>query len=161
MSPPGRAHKGTSLCLYITFFFSFLGSLSKARDRTCILLDTSRVLNPLSHKGNSFIIFLFTATLAAYESSQARGLIGAAAASHSPSNARSELHLPPCLWQHRIPKPLSKTRDQTRILMNTNQVLNPLSHSGNSCCSSRYLNSPWKGQCEMVSAVWLLLGACP
>ena len=27
--------------------------LSKARDQTCILLDTSYILNPLSHNGNS------------------------------------------------------------------------------------------------------------
>ena len=41
--------------------------------------------------------FVFTAPLAAYRNSQARGRIGAAAAalyhSHSHSNARSELHL--------------------------------------------------------------------
>ena len=30
--------------------------MSKARDRTHILMDTSRVLNPLSHKGNSKIL---------------------------------------------------------------------------------------------------------
>ena len=29
-----------------------LSSLSEARDRTCILMDTSHVLNPLSHNGN-------------------------------------------------------------------------------------------------------------
>ena len=32
--------------------------------------------------------------------------------------------------------PLSETRDQTRILMDPRQVLNPLSHSGNSPCRS-------------------------
>ena len=31
-----------------------------------------------------------------------------------------------------IINPLNKTRDQTRILMDTSQVLNPLSHNGNS-----------------------------
>ena len=30
-----------------------LNQLSEARDRTCILKDTIRVLNPLSHNGNS------------------------------------------------------------------------------------------------------------
>ena len=30
-----------------------LNLLSKARDRTCDLMDTSRILNPLSHNGNS------------------------------------------------------------------------------------------------------------
>ena len=33
--------------------------LSKARDETCILMDTSQVLNPLSHNGNSKEQFLF------------------------------------------------------------------------------------------------------
>ena len=60
----------------------------------------------LSHIGNSnylfmyvcmyvFMYFLFRATPTTYESSQARGLIGAAAAGlhHSNSNAGSELHL--------------------------------------------------------------------
>ena len=31
---------------------------SKARDQTHILMDTSRVLNPLSHNGNSRFLFL-------------------------------------------------------------------------------------------------------
>ena len=30
-----------------------LNPLSKSRDWTCILMDTSRVLNPLGHNGNS------------------------------------------------------------------------------------------------------------
>ena len=30
-----------------------LNPLSKARDRTCILMDTSRMLNPLSHNRNA------------------------------------------------------------------------------------------------------------
>ena len=34
--------------------------------------------------------------------------------------------------QHRILNPLSKDRDRTRVLMDTSQVLNPLSHNGNS-----------------------------
>ena len=33
-----------------------LNPLSKTRDRTCILTDTSRVLNPLNHNGNSRIL---------------------------------------------------------------------------------------------------------
>ena len=36
------------------------------------------------------------------------------------------------LWQCWILNPLSEVRDQTRILMDTSQILNPLSHSGNS-----------------------------
>ena len=35
-------------------------------------------------------------------------------------------------WQHWILKPLSRARYQTHILMDTIQVLNPLSHNGNS-----------------------------
>ena len=31
--------------------------LSKAKDGTCILMDTSRFRNPLSNNGNSFICF--------------------------------------------------------------------------------------------------------
>ena len=30
-----------------------LNPLSKARDQTCILMDTSQIFNPLSHNGNS------------------------------------------------------------------------------------------------------------
>ena len=34
--------------------------LSKARDQTRILMDTSQILNPLSHKGNYFfLLFIF------------------------------------------------------------------------------------------------------
>ena len=36
-----------------------LNTLSEARDWTCILMDTSQVLNPLSHNGNSQTILLF------------------------------------------------------------------------------------------------------
>ena len=36
------------------------------------------------------------------------------------------------LWQFQILNPLSEARDQTLILMDTSQVLNPLTHSGNS-----------------------------
>ena len=34
---------------------SSFNPLSEARDGTCILMDTSQVLNPLSHNGNSLI----------------------------------------------------------------------------------------------------------
>ena len=36
------------------------------------------------------------------------------------------------LWQWQILNSLMKARDETRILMDTSQVLNPLSYSGNS-----------------------------
>ena len=35
-------------------------------------------------------------------------------------------------WQHWILNPLSETRDQTHILMDTSRILNLLSHNGNS-----------------------------
>ena len=34
-------------------------------------------------------------------------------------------------WQHWILNPLSRARDQTQVLMDTSQVGNPMSHSGN------------------------------
>jgi len=36
-----------------------------------------------------------------------------------------------CSWQHWILNPLIEARDGTHILMDTSQVLNPLSHNGN------------------------------
>lgn len=62
-----------------------------------------------------------------YGGSEARGQIGAVAASlhHSHSNARSEPHLQPtpqltAMWQCQILNPLSEARVQTCILMDTN-----------------------------------------
>ena len=55
-----------------------LNPLSEARDRTPNLMVPSRVHSPLSHDGNCY---LFRATPEAYGSSQARGQIGATAAS--------------------------------------------------------------------------------
>ena len=63
----------------------------------------------------------FMAAPAAYGSSQARVWIGAAAARPTPQPR-----------QHQILNPLSKVRDRTYILLDTSQVLNPLSHNGNS-----------------------------
>ena len=81
-----------------------------------------------------FFFFFFRAAPAAYGSSQARGPVGATAASlhHSYNNARSELHLPPTPqltdpyptsqqpWI--ILNPLSEARDQTHILIDTGQI---------------------------------------
>ena len=65
-------------------------------------------------------------TLAAYGSSQAMGRIKAIAAGlcHSHSNAGSEPHLQPILQLQQcwILNPLSKARNLTSILMDTNQV---------------------------------------
>ena len=36
-----------------------LNPLSKARDQTCVLMDTSWVLNPQSQNGNSLILVLY------------------------------------------------------------------------------------------------------
>ena len=35
-----------------------LNPVSEAKDQTCTLMDTSRVLNLLSHNGNSLFVFL-------------------------------------------------------------------------------------------------------
>ena len=48
--------------------------------------------------------------------------------------AESELCLRPQLQQCQILNPLREARDQTRILMDTRQVCNPLSHNGNAYC---------------------------
>ena len=61
--------------------------------------------------GGFFVFFFFKATPMAYGRSQAGGRTGAAAASLHHSS-----------WQHRILNPLSEARDQTHILMDTNQV---------------------------------------
>ena len=57
-----------------------------------------------------FVFCLFRAVPTAYGGSQAKGQIGAAAAS-----------LPHSSQHHRILNPLSKARDRTRILMDTSQ----------------------------------------
>ena len=67
-----------------------------------------------------FIFLLFRAILAAYESSQARGWIRAAAAGLHPTIAKPDS------------QPMSETRGQTCVLMDTSGVLNLLSHSRNS-----------------------------
>ena len=61
-----------------------------------------------------FFWLFFRATLAAYGGSQARGLIGATAASlcHSHSNARSELCLWPTLQLPATPDPQPTEQDQ-------------------------------------------------
>ena len=70
------------------------------------------------------ILLLFRATPAAYGSSQARGRIGAAAASLCHSNAGSEpvWNLHHSSWQCWIPNPLSKARDRIHILLDINQT---------------------------------------
>ena len=82
-----------------------------------------------------FIIFLlFRTTPTAYGSCQARGRIGAIAASlyHSHSNMESKPCLQPTPQLTEMPlNPLSKAKDWTCILMDT-QILLSLSHDRNS-----------------------------
>ena len=87
-----------------------------------------------------FYCFLFMVILAAYGSSWASGPIGAIAASlhhsqsHSHSNARSKLHLPPTLQLEATSDPslTGEARGGTYILVDTSRVCHPLSHNGNS-----------------------------
>ena len=113
-----------------------LNPLREVRGHTHILKDTSRILNPLSHNGNSvfyFILFfyLFRAVPAAFGGFQTRGPVGTIA-------SKSELQLlayatatatrnPSCichhsLWQHWILNPMSETREQTCVFMNASWV---------------------------------------
>ena len=83
-----------------------------------------------------FFFFCFIwATLTPYRSSQARGWIGAAAANLTAATAKPDLshicNLSCSLWQPLILKTLREARDQTCILMDISQVINPLSHNGN------------------------------
>ena len=79
--------------------------------------------------GVFFFSCLFRAAPMAYASSQARGRIGAAAASlsHSHNNTRSQPSLQPTLLAMLDPCPGSSAGDQTCILMDASQVLNLLS----------------------------------
>ena len=102
--------------------------LSEVRDQTCTLMDTSQVLNPLSHNGNStcggflgfflffcFCLFAFSRTnLMAYGGTQGRGRIGAVAAGlhQSHSNARWELCLRPTPQLTATPDPSPNERGQ-------------------------------------------------
>ena len=98
----------------------------------CVLCNISLLLiyliyNSLDSLDLFFFFFffcLFRATHTAYGGgSQARGIIGAAAASlhHSHSNMGSEPHLWPT-WQYQILNPLSEARDQTSNLMVPSQI---------------------------------------
>ena len=73
-----------------------------------------------------FIFLIFRATLAAYGSSQARGLIGAAAWVTTTATAMPDLswvcNLHLSSRQCRILNPLSEVRDQTHVLMDTSWV---------------------------------------
>ena len=74
-----------------------------------------------------FFFSFFRAAPVAYGSSQSRGWIGAAAASLCHSHSIAVGSEPPLQ-----PTPQPEARDQTYIFMDTSQVLNLMSHSGNS-----------------------------
>ena len=60
------------------------------------------------------------------------------------------------LWQRWILNPLSGARARTRILMDTSQVLNPLSHNGNSECHFYVPDGDTKAQGENSLAQCLI-----
>ena len=80
----------------------------------------------MSYLKDGCLSFFFRAVLVAYGGSQARGQIGAMAASlrHRRSNTGSKLPLwpTPQLTAVLDPGPLSEARDQTRILMDTSRI---------------------------------------
>ena len=94
-----------------------------------------------------FFFFLFRAAPAAYRSSWARGQIGVVA--YVTATATLDLshicELHGSLGQHRIFNLRGEARDGTHILKETNQVLNLLSHSGNSY-QSRTLDPSSQGK---------------
>ena len=83
-----------------------------------------------------FVLFCFKAAHAGYGSSQARGGIGAIAAGLYTATTRWDPSHDCDLYhrsrQHWILNPLSKAKDGTHIFMDISQVLNSLSHNGNS-----------------------------
>ena len=78
-----------------------------------------------------FLCLLFRAAPMTYGTSQVRGRIGAQLSAYTTARSEPRLWPTPQLWQ-RILNPVNEARNQTRILMVTSQVHNPLSHKGNS-----------------------------
>ena len=111
----------------------------------CKLMDEYISTNQYRY---AFHLFFFRATPVRYRSSWARGQIGAAAASLRHSNSNDTIcdlwHSSQQCW---ILNPLKKTRDQICIIIDTSQVLNLLSHNGNSSFSFciYYKQSPCLG----------------
>ena len=91
------------------------------------------------------VVLLFRAAAVAYGGFQARGSIRAIAAGLRHSHARSNLHLrsTPQLPARRILNPLREARDGTCILLDTTQILNPLSHNRNSPSILFLMTSLW------------------
>ena len=73
-----------------------------------------------------FVFLLFRTTLAAYRSSQARGQLELQPLAYATAtriwNLSHVCNLHHSSWQPRILNPLSKTRDQTRVLMDPSQI---------------------------------------
>ena len=95
-----------------------LNPLSRGRDRTHVVMDTSQVLNPLSHNGNpilSFFFCLFRAATMAFGASQSRAeselqLLAYTTAIGMPDPSYV-CHLYHRSWRRRILNPMSKARD--------------------------------------------------
>ena len=124
-----------------------LNPLSKTRDWTCILMDTSQVHyrwattetpNFMKFKPKDFkwrySVWTYTTATATWDPSHICNI-------HCSSQ------------QCQILNPLSKTRDWTRILMDTSWVLNTLSHDRNS--ETLFLNREIKGQKCFSDTCWL------
>ena len=120
-------------------------SLSKARDLTLVLMDTSRVLNLLSHNGNALSLFLFViyfwkkpictflcvgVFLGPNQWHLEIPMLGVELELQLPAYAiATATGDPSCICDlhhssrlHQILNPLSEARDRTHILMNTSQV---------------------------------------
>ena len=87
-----------------------------------------------------FCHVFFRGTPVAYGSSQARGRIGTVDTGlhHSTPDLSCICDLHHSSWQCRTLNPLIEARDQTHILLDTSQVLNTLSHNGNSKAAILY-----------------------
>ena len=94
-----------------------------------------------------FFFILFTATPVAYGSSLSRDQIRAATGAYATAVATLDLshicHLHHSLHQCRIFNPLNEARNQTHILLDTSQFLNPLSHNRNTIFLYLIICRPW------------------
>ena len=93
-------------------------------------------ISAIKKKKKKKFFFHFRVTPVAYRSSQAKGQIGAAAEAYTTATEVQDpshiCDLCQSFQQCQILSPLSETKDQTRILMDTSWVLNLLSHNRNS-----------------------------
>ena len=114
----GQLVLGKSCSLLGIYCFRHVGRFFSAE---MLELRSCRKILPFFILGvfNSKNIFFLRAAPSAYGDSQARGLIGAVAAGLRQLQQRRIL-----TW--------SRARDRTCLLMDTSQVLNPLSHNSNS-----------------------------